>query len=197
MKRFFHGNATPQQFAKTLVAEFDQGNLQTQLFGDAKQIIVQITTKEYRRSGGKTALTVTLEKIKDGVAIEVGKQSWLGVAASLGSTAISALRNPFSLLGRLDDVAQDIESLQIRDRIWEVIEDYAVATGASFELSERLRRLVCEYCDTANPVGAPSCIACGAPLGKLQPATCPHCRLRPRVPCGSHALRPSGPWEHR
>jgi hypothetical protein len=79
------------------------------------------------------------------------------------------------LLGRLDDVAQDIESLQISDRIWEVIENVAYAAGASFELSERLRRLVCAFCDTANPVGEPSCIACGAPLGSAQPQTCPHC----------------------
>jgi hypothetical protein len=175
MEKIFHGDIGPRDFAKALVAEFDRGNLRAQQLGGGNEIIVQITTRDFRQSGGQTALTVTLESVEDGVAIDIGKQSWFGVAASLGTTAISALRNPFSLLGRLDDVAQDIESLNISTRIWEVIENVAYAAGASFELSERLRRLVCAFCDTANPVGEPSCIACGAPLGSAQPRTCPKC----------------------
>jgi DNA-directed RNA polymerase subunit RPC12/RpoP len=55
------------------------------------------------------------------------------------------------------------------------VDEVARSASASFELSERLKRTVCEYCGTANPVGEPSCIACGAPLGKVQPTTCPHC----------------------
>ena len=175
MDKIFHGKIKPRDFAKALIAEFNQSNLRAQQLGGGNEIVVQIATRDHRMSGGQTALTVTLEKVTDGVAVEVGKQSWLGVAASFGITAISALRNPFSLLGRLDDVAQDIESLQIKDRIWEVVEDVAYSAGASFELSERLRRLVCEFCDTANPVGEPSCIACGAPLGNSQPRTCLNC----------------------
>jgi hypothetical protein len=175
MEKIFHGKIKPVDFAKALIAEFNRSNLRAQQLGGGNEIVIQIATRDFRASGGQTALTVTLEKVPDGVAVDLGKQSWLGVAASLGTTAISALRNPFSLLTRLDDVAQDIESLQIKDRIWEVVENVAYAAGASFELSERLRRLVCEFCDTANPVGEPSCIACGAPLGKVQPSTCLHC----------------------
>jgi len=175
MRKIYHGNIKPVDFAKALIAEFSQSNLSAQQLGGGNEIIVQIATPKIRRSGGQTALIVTLEKVVDGVAVEVGKQSWLGIAASLGTTAISALKNPFTLISRLDDVAQDIESLQINDRIWEIVENLAYAAGASFELSERLRRLVCDYCDTANPVGEPSCIACGAPLGKSQPRSCPNC----------------------
>jgi hypothetical protein len=175
MDKIFHGNIKPRDFAKALIAEFSQSNLRAQQLGGGNEIVVQIATRDVRVSGGQTALTVTLEKVADGVAVDVGKQSWLGVAASLGVTAISALRNPFTLLSRLDDIAQDIESLQIQDRIWEVVENVAYSAGASFELSERLRRLVCEFCDTANPVGEPSCIACGAPLGNSQPRTCLNC----------------------
>ncbi len=173
--KIFHGDIKPKDFAQALIAEFDQGNLRAQQVGRGNEIVVQIATRQRRRSGGKTALTVTLERVKEGVAVQIGKQSWGGLAASLGVTALSALHNPFSLLWRLDDVAQDIESLQISERVWEVIEDAAYAAGASFELSERLRRLVCEYCNTANPLGEPSCIACGAPLGGVQPQTCPKC----------------------
>jgi DNA-directed RNA polymerase subunit RPC12/RpoP len=126
-------------------------------------------------SGGQTALTISLQKVEDGLAVQVGKQAWLGVAASLGMTALSAWRNPFNLLNRLDDLAQDIENLQPSERVWEVIEGEARKAGASFELSERLRRMVCLYCNTANPVGEACCLACGAPLGSVQPRTCSNC----------------------
>ena len=175
MKKIFHGEIEPRDFATSLIAEFNRGNLHAQQLGGKNEIVIQIATRGMRRSGGQTALTITIEKIEDGVAIDIGKQSWLGVAASLGTTAIATLRNPFSLLSRLDDVAQDIESLQLVDNVWEVIENVAYSAGASFELSERLRRLTCAYCGTANPVGEPSCIACGAPLGLIQPKTCLQC----------------------
>ena len=173
--KIFHGKITPLDFAQALVGEFNQGNLRAQQIGRNQEIVVQIGTRDFRRSGGDTAMTVTLKKVDDGVAVQIGKQSWLGIAASLGTTALAAFRHPFHLLGRLDDVAQDIESLQISDRVWEVIEKTAKLKGASFALSERLRRMVCTYCNTANPVGEPSCVACGAPLGDSQPVTCPNC----------------------
>jgi DNA-directed RNA polymerase subunit RPC12/RpoP len=68
-----------------------------------------------------------------------------------------------------------VENIQISDQVWQVIENYAQMKGATFELSERLRRMKCEFCETANPVGEPRCIACGAPLGDVQPDTCPNC----------------------
>jgi hypothetical protein len=173
--KIYHGEITPLDFARALVGEFNQGNLRAQQIGRNQEIVVQIGTREMRRSGGDTAMTVTLKKVDDGVAIQVGKQTWMGIAASLGTTALAALRHPFHILGRLDDVAQDIESLQIADRVWEVIEKTAKIEGASFELSDRLKRTVCTYCNTANPVGEPSCVACGAPLGDAQPDTCHHC----------------------
>ncbi len=173
--KIFHGDIQPKDFARALTGEFNRGNLTAQQYGSGDEIVVQIATRQMRRSGGDTALTITLAQVPDGVSVQIGKQSWLGIAASLGSTALAALRHPFHLLGRLDDVAQDIESLQISERAWEVIENAAYAAGATFELSERLRRLVCTYCETANPVGAPSCVACGAPLGSAQPDTCRYC----------------------
>ncbi|HAX68831.1 MAG TPA: hypothetical protein DCY14_04430 [Anaerolineae bacterium] len=38
-----------------------------------------------------------------------------------------------------------------------------------------MRRTTCEYCHVATPVGEPSCVACGAPMGRAQPTTCPNC----------------------
>ncbi len=173
--RIFHGSITPKEVGRTLVASFNRGNLHSQMIGSGKQVVVQIATHRRARSGGQTALTVTIQKHADGVAVQVGKQNWMGVAASLGKTAFSALRNPFSLLGRLDDIAQDIESLKITERIWEVIQELARTKGVSHHISERLRRLACGYCNTANEVGEPQCVACGAPLGGAQPRTCVQC----------------------
>ncbi|MEN6436405.1 MAG: zinc-ribbon domain-containing protein [Anaerolineaceae bacterium] len=173
--KIYHGNITPSEIAQGLMAYFDRGNYRVQQVGDQNQVTVQIATIDHPLSGGQTAMSVRLENVEDGISVTIGQQVWLGVAASLGATAIAALRNPFSLLGRLDDLAQDIESLQIRDKVIQVVESIIRSKGAGYELSERLRRIVCDYCTTANPVGEAHCIACGAPLGNQQPFTCPHC----------------------
>jgi len=173
--RIYHGDLTPEDVSRALIAHFNNGNLVAQQLGAGDQIVVQIATRQRPASGGQTALSISLQKVEDGLAVQLGKQTWLGVAASLGMTAMSAWRNPFSLLGRLDDLAQDIENLQLNQEALVVIENVAYMRGASFELSERLRRLVCAHCQTANPIGEPSCIACGAPLGMVQPRTCRNC----------------------
>jgi hypothetical protein len=174
-QRIYHGDLEPRDFARALVGEFHRGNLRVQQIGDHEQIVVQIASREHARSGGQTALSVTLQKVEDGVAVKMGKQSWLGVAASLGESALRVWRNPFRLLDRLDDLAQDFEYLQLSEQVWELIERTAQTLGATSELSERLRRTECPYCRTANPVGEPRCIACGAPMGEVQPDTCLHC----------------------
>lgn len=174
-KRIFYGDITPGDFADALSAHFHRGNMRTQAVGEPNNLKVQIASMRNAATGGQTALTVHLRAVEDGVMISVGQQAWLGVAASLGQSAIATLMNPWNLLHRLDDIAQDIESLTLVENVWKVIAKVARANGASQQLSKRLRRLSCEYCSTANQVGAPSCVACGAPLGSLQPKTCNHC----------------------
>jgi hypothetical protein len=174
-RKIFHGKIKPTDIAQALVGEFNHGNLRAQTLGQNDKLVVQIGTQPGATSGGQTAVTVTIQKMEDGIIVEQGQQAWLGVAASLGMSALTALRNPFSLLGRLDDIAQDIENLQISERIWQVIAQSAKSAGVSTELSDRLKRLSCDFCGTANPVGEPSCLACGAPLGKMQPGTCRNC----------------------
>ena len=174
-RRIFHGTIKPNDVAQALMAEFNRGNLHSQLVGSQEKMVVQIATRMGSMSGGQTALTVTIQKVEDGIMVELGQQAWLGVAASLGQTALSALRNPFSLLSRLDDLAQDIENIQLSENVWKVIDRTIVALGASHELSEKLARIACEYCGTANPVGEGNCITCGAPLGEIHPTTCSRC----------------------
>jgi len=174
-RRIYHGNITPTDVAQALMAEFNQGNLQTQLVGDGKNLTVQVASSQWARSGGKTALTINIQQVEDGVMVQVGEQQRLGVAASLGQSALSALLNPWNLIGRLDDIAQDISNLQLDDKAWEVVAATARAKGAGKELSDRLTRLACEFCGSANPLGEANCVACGAPLGKAHPTACPKC----------------------
>jgi len=174
-RRIFHGILSPTDIAQALLAEFNQGNLRAQVLGKSDKLAVQIGTRPGARSGGQTALTVTIQKAPDGIMVELGQQAWLGVAASLGQTAFSLFRNPFTLIGRLDDLAQDIESLQLSENVWQVIARTAASAGASHQLTDRMSRLTCEFCGTANPLGEPACIACGAPLGDAHPTSCGHC----------------------
>jgi hypothetical protein len=174
-QRIFYGKIQPNDLARTLVSHFHRGNLRAQQIGSGEAIAVQIATTNRPASGGQTALSISIQKVEDGIAVKVGQQAWYGIAASLGVSAFTVLRNPFGIISRLDDIAQDIEYLQLSEEIWKVINSATAAIGAGHELSERLRRLVCDYCLTANPVGSGSCDACGAPLGTQQPITCKRC----------------------
>jgi hypothetical protein len=174
-RRIFHGNITPNDLAHALIAEFNRGNMNTQVVGDKDRIAVQISTRLGMMSGGHTALTINIQKVEDGIMMELGQQAWLGVAASLGQTALSALRNPLSLLGRLDDIAQDIENMQLSENVWNIIDRTVATFGASHALSDRLTRITCDYCGSANPLGEGNCLACGAPLGEVHPVTCSNC----------------------
>jgi hypothetical protein len=177
-RRIFHGNITPADIAQALMAQFNRGNLQAQVVGNKDKMSVQIATRAGSRSGGQTAMTINLQSVEDGIMVEVGEQAWMGLAASMGETAfsaLSALRNPFHLISRLDDLAQDIENIQLTDNVWKVIDQTMVRLGASHQLSERLARITCEYCGTANPLGEGNCLACGAPLGEVHPTTCKNC----------------------
>ncbi|WP_448334682.1 double zinc ribbon domain-containing protein [Bellilinea sp.] len=175
LQKIYHGVITPSDVSHSLFAAFNRGNYRAQQIGTGERIVVQIGTRPNAASGGQTAITVSIQSHEDGILVQMGRQNWLGLAASLGKTALFALRNPLNLLHRIDDLAQDIESIQLIDQIWRVIDQTAQSLNSTQELSERFRRLVCEYCNTANPVGEPRCIACGAPLGNLQPKTCRYC----------------------
>ena len=137
-RRFFHGKITPVDVAQSLLAEFNRSNLHAETFGASDKMFVQIATWPGAPSGGQTVSTVTIEDVPDGVMVQLGQHAWMGTAASLGWSALTALRNPFTLLGRIDDIAEDLENLQLPDNIWKSVERAAQAAGASHQLSERL-----------------------------------------------------------
>ena len=174
-KKIFHGDFTPDELASLFLLHFNRGNLEVRKSGSGGQVAIQIRTKQNAQSGGNTAIGITFQEFDDGVIISVGEQQWLGIAASLSYSALAALRNPLSIIDRIDDVAQDIEYLNLEEEIWQVLLSNVKVKGSQYTLSKRLQRIVCDYCDTANPVDASACIACGAPLGGKQPATCKNC----------------------
>jgi len=149
LQKIYHGVITPSDVSHSLFAAFNRGNYRAQQIGTGERIVVQIGTRPNAASGGQTAITVSIQSHEDGILVQMGRQNWLGLAASLGKTALFALRNPLNLLHRIDDLAQDIESIQLIDQIWRVIDQTAQSLNSTQELSERFRRLVCEYCNTA------------------------------------------------
>ena len=173
-QKIYHGTIAPEDVSAVLNSQFDRGVFKVLQQGSADQLAVQIANTD-GVSGGQTALTVIIQKVEDGVSVKIGQQAMFGVAASIGYSIFSALRNPWNLLGRLDDIATDIESLNLTQQVWDTIDAYAKSVGAGQELSERLRRLECDYCGSSNPVGESNCVACGAPLGGNQPHTCQKC----------------------
>ena len=173
--RSYHGDVAPGDIAAALIAAFNQGNMRCQQVGQGDKVMVQIATREHAQSGGNGALSVTIQRNADGVTVGIGQQAWLGVAASLGQTALATLMNPWNLLGRLDDIAQDLTTLTLEQKVWETIEKYAQTAKATKTLSDRLQTLTCPYCDTANKVGTANCENCGGPLGGAQPIACSKC----------------------
>ncbi len=173
--KIYHGNITAETLAKAITNRFSDNDLAARFTKSDSQYHIQIVSRQDAQSGGKTSIGVVLQQLEDGVAVEIGKQDWLGIAASLGISALTARQNPFGLIGRLDDIAQDIENLTLDDKLWNLIDEVAATMNSSQRLSEKLRRNVCEYCNTPNPVGTPRCIACGAPQGDNQPVTCLKC----------------------
>lgn len=174
-QRTYHGDITPDDLADALVGEFGRGDLNTNRSGDGDKIVVQIFTPQHRMSGGHTSLSVAIQKHEDGVLVDMGEQEYLGVIADLGATAFSVFQNPLNIIGRLDDVASDVNALQLPEKVWASIERFCKTVGATKQISERLSSTACPYCNAANKVGATSCVQCGAPLGDVQPTACASC----------------------
>ncbi len=174
-QKFLHGNIRSLELARIIGSHFNRGNLRVQIIGDENRSIVQIGTHSGSRTDGQTALSIILQRAADGVSIQVGRQGWVGIAASLGVSAQAVIRNPFNLIGRLDDIAQDIEYLELTEEVWRLVDGFSTSANGSNQLSVRRRRIDCVYCHTANPPSEPNCIACGSPLGGVQPRTCRRC----------------------
>ena len=154
-KKIFHGNFTPDDLAALLICISTVAILKCKRLAQEMRSRCKFGQKGRLNPAGKLRSALSFQAFDDGVIISSGEQQWMGIAASLGYSALAALRNPLSLLGRIDDIAQDIEYLNLEEEIWNVLTSNVKIKGSQYNFLIALRRIVCDYCDTANPVDAP------------------------------------------
>lgn len=175
-QRTYRGEIDPEGLADALLARFNHGDLKAQeVRGQEGHVMVQIATREWGWGAARSALTVGIAPVEEGVRVTVGQQQWIDAAASLAITGLSALVNPLSLLGRIDDIARDVGKLTLPDQVWDSVEHYVDSVGARLGLAEKQLMVTCPYCGVGNPVGAGTCSACGGSLAEVQPVACPNC----------------------
>ena len=170
-QKTYHGKISPQDLANALVGRFTGDDMAAVVSGQGASLIVNISSSGWE--GGRTALAVGLSTVADGVMVTVGDQNILGVAADLVQTGLSALHNPLTLIGEIDDVARNVERLNLPQLVWETVDHYCQSVGAG--LTPEPTTVTCPYCGVLSPIGTGQCPACGAPLGRFQPITCPQC----------------------
>lgn len=175
-QRTYRGDIGPDGLADALMARFNHDDMKAQkVVGEDGHIIVQVATREWGWGAARSALTVGIAPVEEGVRVTLGQQQWLDAAASLAITGLGALINPLSLLGRIDDIARDVGKLTLPDQMWDTVEHYVDSVGAKLGLAEKQLMVTCAYCGVGNPVRAGTCSACGGSLAEVQPVACPTC----------------------
>jgi hypothetical protein len=173
--RTYWGDISAKSLARSLVKHFDSPTSRAQMAGDDKRVLVQVGNRRVEHSDPSVAITVGIVQEEDGITVTMGQQKWMGIAADLARTGIKTLINPWYLLNELDNVARNVDWLTLRDSVWEAIDGYCQSMGGSPGVPAVTKYVACPYCGTTNAIGAPKCVACGAPLGGYQPVTCPKC----------------------
>jgi hypothetical protein len=173
-QRTYHGDLDPDEIANALMARFNQGSVIAQRLSQGDRVLVQVGTRD-RHNRIENALTIAISKSPDGVNVAVGDQQLLDAAADLAQAGLGALFNPLSLLGNLGEIASDVSSFSLPQQVWETVDKYCRSVGATVGGAAQHMTITCPYCSVANPVGAPTCSGCGAPLGDAQPIYCPRC----------------------
>lgn len=166
-QRTYHWPATADGIAQTLVSTFSEGHLHTRAYKNAdNQIVVQIETVESDRGGKRrAALTVQIAEQNKMVSVTFDDHNVTGATGDLLRVGLRAARNPLTALGRLDDINDDLATLQLPKAVWEAVESYVA--NAVEPQPEGI--VICRFCDTSVPVGILTCPACGASLGSQQP----------------------------
>lgn len=81
-QRTYRGDIDPEGVADALVSRFNHGHLMPQkVRGQEGQVMVQIATREHWWGAARSALSVGIAPVDDGVRVTVGEQRWLDRAA--------------------------------------------------------------------------------------------------------------------
>jgi hypothetical protein len=182
-RRTYRGPITARGLAEALVQRFNEGHLMARATGPDDHIVVQIVAREIdRRKHDRAALTMSIIQYEDAVEVSLGEHQWLGSATDLLEAGLKGWFRPVSLLGEMAEIADDIETLQLPDQVWEAVEHYVESVGAKLGLAAEERMVACPFCGVGNPVGAGKCSACGGSLVDVQPKGCPQCgKLMPHT----------------
>ncbi len=167
--RTYRWPVTARGLAGALIAHFSQGHFlaQAQQVND-HYFIVQIGTEEIDRGGRvRGALVISLVEKGEDVHVTLEDHNALGAAGDLLETGLRAMRNPLALAGRISAAADDLETLQLPDKVWEIVETFAANVTPPDTRPKDI--VICPYCNTASPVGVLKCPSCGGPLGDVQP----------------------------
>jgi hypothetical protein len=172
---------------------FNMGHLIAQSAGTDEQMIVQIAERERNwEDDVRPVLTITIVQHEEAVDVTMGQQQWLGPAADLLQAGVKGWLNPLSLISEISEIAEDIQTLQLPQQVWESIDQYARSAGARLGLAQEDRMVTCPFCGIGNPVGVGQCKSCGGSLASVQPKACPKCgQLSPYSAvfcnrCGAH-----------
>lgn len=153
----------PDEFIRSLVHEFDTDSFDvfTEIEPD-ETISAHLTSQNQFGGGSRTSIYVYVRKQKDDLLITVSEQEWSSIASSLGKTIFSTVINPINLLHRLDDIAVDVQNLQLGDRVARFVKTFKQKKDEL--VSTETERYTCGYCKSRNPAKSTHCVACGAPL---------------------------------
>lgn len=175
-QRTYRGEIDVEGLTGALLTTFNTGELMAQAVrGQDGHVLVQIATRDSGWGAARSALSVGIAPVQDGVRVTIGEQRWLDAAASLAITGLGALINPRTLFWRIDDIARDVGKLTLDDQVWKAIEHYCDSVGARLGLAEKHLVVACPYCGVGNEVGVGKCSACGASLVEVQPVACHKC----------------------
>jgi hypothetical protein len=174
--RTYNGPVTVSGLAQSLVATFNQGHLIAQTSGDDTHMIVQIASREMDRAGQvRAALTVNILQQEGSLEVSLGEHQWLGAASDLVQAGLWGWFRPFSLLGSVSAMVDDLKTLTLPDEVWKAIDAYVKESGATLGLQTQLKMVACPFCGVGNPLGVGQCSACGGSLAMAQPKSCGRC----------------------
>ncbi len=176
-RRTYRGESlTAHGLAQALVTRFNVGQIMAQAQGPDDHLIVQIASRERDRGGQvRAALTISIIQVDNAVEVSLGEQQWLGPAADILQAGLRGWFRPMTLLGEIASMADDVQTLQLPDQVWEAVDHYVESVGAKLGLAEEEKMVACPFCGVGNPVGVGQCSACGGSLATVQPKACPQC----------------------
>ena len=152
-----------KEFIGTLSQEFDTDSFDVfSDFHDEATISAKITSQTDFGRGSRTSIYVYAKKQNNDLLVTVSDQEWSSIASSLGTTLLSAAINPINLLHRLDDLAVDVQNIQLSDRVKTFVKEFK--QHKSDLAIEEIDRYSCKYCKSKNEPKSTHCRACGAPL---------------------------------